>query len=69
MDLFTEGVVELVVMLSWGEIAYRLEGRPLNRENPVSNHTGKFDQPTLPQFTQLYKCVPGHADSGGHVNE
>ena len=24
---------------------------------------------TLPQFTQLYKWVPGNTDSGGYVNE
>ena len=59
----------------WGAIAYRLEGRTLNRENPVSNpiavasNFGKFDHPTLPLFTQLYKLVPGNTDSGGNVND
>ena len=30
---------------------------------------GKFDHPTLPQFAQLYKGVPGNTDSGGNVKE
>ena len=31
-------------ILEWGAMAYRLEGRTLNRENPVSNPTaGRFE--------------------------
>ena len=33
---------ELVPANMWGAIAYRLEGRTLNRENPVSNPTAVF---------------------------
>ena len=42
-----------------------------SREPGFKSHgaLGKFDQPTLPQFTQLYKWVPGNTDSGGNVNE
>ena len=39
----------LIQALTWGAMAYRLDGRTLNRT------FDKFDHPTLPQFIQLYK--------------
>ena len=50
----------------WGTIVQWLERRALNQKNPGSNPLAAvlklwyFVHPTLPQFTQLYECVPGY---------